>query len=251
MRPFNYSDYESQLMDHDYIRMLQKPRVRFFKDCKKVLDLGCGPGGFLELLRDEGIKAVGVDRNEAIVEKALAKGLDVVHSDLFDHLLKTDEMYDGIFCSHLVEHLSFDRVLHLLELISMRLAPRGVVVLVFPNPGSIRLHLFGFWRDPEHVRFYSGSLIVSICRHYGLKLEYSNEEEEPNRVVTPRFDPIPALPSATGWKKIFQGENGDMALFLQEFNKRVEAFNQEMERFSETLNKIWSRDDEVVLALRK
>jgi len=44
MRPFNYSDYESQLMDQDYIRMLQGPRVRFFKDCKKVLDLGSGPG---------------------------------------------------------------------------------------------------------------------------------------------------------------------------------------------------------------
>ncbi len=40
MKPFHYSDYESQLMDQDYIRMLQRPRVRFFKDCKKVLDLG-------------------------------------------------------------------------------------------------------------------------------------------------------------------------------------------------------------------
>ncbi len=42
-----------------------------------------------------------------------------------------------------------------------------------------------------------------------------------------------------------------MEIFLRQLNKQVETFNQEMERFSEALNKIWSRDDEVVLVLRK
>ena len=89
-----------------------------------------------------------------------------------------EERYDGIFCSHLMEHLPFDRVTRLVELITTRLDPGGVLALVFPNPGSIRLHLFGFWRDPEHVRFYNGNLIASVCQHYGLEMEYSNEEED-------------------------------------------------------------------------
>jgi len=46
MRPFHYSDYEAQRMDQDYIRMLQRPPVRFFRDCRRVLDLGPGPGVF-------------------------------------------------------------------------------------------------------------------------------------------------------------------------------------------------------------
>ena len=83
MKPFDYSDFESQFMDRDYIQMLQRPRVRFFKDCKKVLDLACGPGFFLELLKEAGIEAVGVDRNEGIVEKVRLKQLKVIHSDLF------------------------------------------------------------------------------------------------------------------------------------------------------------------------
>ena len=250
MRSFSYSDYESRLMDPDYIRMLQRPRVRFFKDCKRVLDLGCGPGIFLELLKEAGIDAVGADRNEAIVEKARQKGLCVIHSDLFDYLRGTEEDFDGILCSHVLEHLPFREVVDLIERIDLRLLPGGTVVFVLPNPGSIRLHLFGFWRDPEHVRFYTGNLIGSVCQHYGLKLEYSSEEEEPNRLEVPRLEPLSILSEAKGWQNLF-GKRNDLESFLHEFNGKLEAFNEKMERFAEALNKIWSRDDEVVLVLRK
>ncbi len=123
-------------------------------------------------------------------------------------------------------------------------------MLVFPNPGSIRLHLFGFWRDPEHVRFYNGNLIALVCQHYGLKLEHSSEEEEPNRLEVPRLGPLSMSSEEKGWKSLF-GKRNNMESFLHEFNREVEAFNQKMERFSEALNRIWSRDDEVVLVFRK
>jgi len=251
MRSFNYSDYESRLMDLEYIRMLQRPRVRFFRDCKKVLDLGCGPGIFLDLLKEAGIGAAGVDRNEAIVEKARQKGLRVIHSDLFDYLSRTEEEFDGIFCSHLLEHLPFEEVVRLIEKAAIRLLPGGTLVFVLPNPGSIRLHLFGFWRDPEHIRFYTGNLIASVCEHYGLKVEYSNEEETPNQLETPRFEPISIPPPEKRRKRFFRDKREEMELFLHEFNRQIEVFNQKVEKFSEALNKIWSRDDEVVLVLRK
>jgi O-antigen chain-terminating methyltransferase len=251
MKPFDYSDYESRLMDSQYIRMLQKERVRFFQGCKRVLDLACGPGIFLELLREAGIEASGVDRNEKIVQKARQKGLNLVHSDIFDYLEKNNERFGGIFCSHLLEHLPFERVVRLIELISGKLERNGILVFVLPNPGSIRLHLFGFWRDPEHVRFYTGNLIASVCQHNGLNVEYSNEEETPNLLETPRLEPISLPPSLKGWRGLVQGPKDEMRLFLHEFNKQVEAFNQKIEKFSETLNKIWSRDDEVVIVCRK
>jgi SAM-dependent methyltransferase len=251
MRSFNYSDYESRLMDKNYIQMLQRPRVRFFADCKRVLDLACGPGIFLELLGEAGIEALGVDRNEEIVHKARQKGLNLVHSDIFDYLEKNSERFCGIFCSHLLEHLPFERVVRLVELISGKLERNGILVFVLPNPGSIRLHLFGFWRDPEHVRFYTGNLIASVCQHNGLNVEYSNEEETPNLLETPRLEPISLPSSPKGWRGLLQGKKDEMRLFLHEFNKQVEAFNQKIEKFSETLNKIWSRDDEVVIVCRK
>jgi SAM-dependent methyltransferase len=251
MKPFSYSDYESRLMDSEYIRMLQRPRVRFFKDCKRVLDLACGPGVFLELLKETGIKAMGVDRDEEIVKKARLKNLEVIQADIFDYLEKAEEGYDGIFCSHFLEHISFDRVVRLIELIAKRLDSRGVLVFVLPNPGSIRLHLFGFWRDPEHVRFYTGNLIASVCQHYELSVEYSNEEEAPNLLETPRLEPISALPTVSHWKG-FLGHREDRAQsLLLELNRKIEEFNLKMEKFSEALNKVWAKDDEVVLVCRK
>ena len=273
IRPFDYSDFEVQFLDRPYIQMLQRPRVQFFKDCKRILDLACGPGFFLELLKEAGLDAVGVERNETIAEKVRQKGLKVIRSDVFQYLETTGERFDGIFCSHLLEHLSFDQISRLVELITVHLDPGGVLVLVMPNPGSIRLHLFGFWRDPEHLRFYNGNLIASVCQHYGLKAQYSNEEEEPNRMVTPRLKAISSSSSSATpclsyprrrvssvllrflqvrlFRRNQRVRQEEMGYFTREFNQQVETFNQEMEKFSEALNKIWSRDDEVVLVFRK
>ena len=250
MKPFSYSDYESRLMDGDYIRMLQQPRVGFFTGCKKVLDLACGPGIFLELLKEAGVKGMGVDRDEEIVKKARLKNLDVIQADIFGYLEEAEEGYDGIFCSHFLEHNPFDRVVRLIELVAKRLDPGGVLVIVLPNPGSIRLHLFGFWRDPEHVRFYTGNLIASVCKHYGLSIEYSNEEETPNLLETPRLEPISALPSGSRGKGLF-GRRDDNAELLLELNRKIEEFNGKMQRFSEALNKVWARDDEIVIVSKK
>ncbi|MGD0914981.1 MAG: class I SAM-dependent methyltransferase [Thermodesulfobacteriota bacterium] len=251
MKPFSYSDYESRLMDSEYIRMLQLPRVRFFKDCKRVLDLACGPGVFLELLKEAGIQAMGVDRDEQIVMKARLKNLDVIQADIFEHLERAGESYDGIFCSHFLEHIPFDRVVRLIELIANGLDPGGVLVFVLPNPGSIRLHLFGFWRDPEHVRFYTGNLIASVCQHYGLSVVTSNEEETPNLLETPRLEPISALQGDSRWKG-FWGHRDDRAeIPLLQLNRKIEEFNQKMEKFSEAVNKMWARDDEVVIVAKK
>jgi len=251
MRPFRYSDYESRLMDSEYIRMLQRPRVRFFKNCKKALDMACGPGVFLELLNEAGIEAVGVDRDEEIVTKARLKKLNVIQADIFEYLEKTDEGYDGIFCSHFLEHLPFDRVVRLVELATKRLDPGGVLVSVLPNPGSIRLHLFGFWRDPEHVRFYTGNLVASVCQHYGLEVEYSSEEETPNLLETPRMDRVSMDSQSYGWREFLFGPQDKVKALPQEFNKKIDEFNKRMERFSEVVNKIWARDDEVVIVCRK
>jgi len=39
--------------------------------------------------------------------------------------------------------------------------------------------LFGFWKVPEHVRFYHADLIESVCRHYGLPVETTNKDDAP------------------------------------------------------------------------
>ncbi len=176
---FDYAAYEFALRDRQSNRELLADHVAHFRGCRKVLDLACGPGIFLELLAEAGISALGVERNPAVVAWVRQHGWEVVEQDVFVFLEQTTATYDGIFCSHFLEHLPFDQVLRCIELLASRAAPCGTVVIVVPNPESIRMQLFGFWRDPEHVRFYHPELLEAVCRHAGLEVASTNRAEIP------------------------------------------------------------------------
>lgn len=191
--PFDYAHYELQLRYTKYRewnRELLVEYVPYFAECQRVLDLACGSGIFLELLAEKRIPAIGVERNKTVAEWVQTQGLEVVWQDAFEFLAQSRETYDGIFCSHFIEHLPFDRVVRLIELIIPRLEPGGTLVLVFPNPESIRMQLFGFWRDPEHIRFYHPELIETVCRHYGLTIVQTNREAIPFAVSPPSWETL-------------------------------------------------------------
>lgn len=184
---FDYADYEFTLRDRQWNRELLAGYVSHFRGCHKVLDLACGPGIFLELLAEQGIPALGVERNPAVVAWVKQHGWDVVEQDVFPFLEQTTEIYDGVFCSHFFEHLPFAQVLRCIELLVPRVAPTGTVVIVVPNPESIRMQLFGFWRDPEHVRFYHPELLEAVCQHAGFQVTHTNRADTPFAVAPLSF----------------------------------------------------------------
>lgn len=177
---FDYSHYEFTLRDRQRNREMQSGYVAHFQGCHKVLDLACGSGIFLELLAEHGIPALGVERNPAVAAWVKQHDWDVVEQDVFAFLEQTTGTYDGVFCSHFLEHLPFEQVLRFFELLAPRVSPAGIVVIVVPNPESIRMQLLGFWRDPEHVRFYHPELLEAVCRHAGLEVIHTNREEVPH-----------------------------------------------------------------------
>ena len=83
------SDYYAY-MDFDphgeHAREVQSFYVPMFADKSPVVDLGCGRGDFLSMLHDTGIKAVGVDSDEGMVEQARGQGLDVALDDAIEYL---------------------------------------------------------------------------------------------------------------------------------------------------------------------
>ena len=52
--------------DLDRLEKHRAKYIRCFADCKKVLDIGCGRGVFLELLKKHNIEGEGVDKEEEI-----------------------------------------------------------------------------------------------------------------------------------------------------------------------------------------
>ena len=139
---FDYSQYEFTLRDRQWNREMQSGYVAHFQGCHKVLDLACGSGIFLELLAEQGIPALGVERNPTVVAWVKQHGWDIVEQDVFAFLEQTTETYDGVFCSHFLEHLPFEQVLRFFELLAPRVRAAGTVVIVVPNPESIRCLLY-------------------------------------------------------------------------------------------------------------
>src|SRR4051812_21225900 len=94
-----------------------------------VIDLGCGEGEFVALLKETGISAYGVDLETDAVERGQAQGLDVRLGDIFEHL---DQLEDGslggAFSSQVVEHLPADLLAPLYVKLFRKLRPGARVV---------------------------------------------------------------------------------------------------------------------------
>lgn len=181
---FDYSLYEWLLRDHPLLTKMQRGEVGHFTGCRSVLDVGCGAGIFLDLLRRENISATGVERNSLVAEYGKSKGLQIATADALAYVETCDTLFDGIYCSHFIEHLPVESVQRLLERLVTCLDEGGTLVLVFPDPESIRSQLLGFWRDPEHVRFYHPELVTTMAAAVDLELVWSSYDEQPHEVAS-------------------------------------------------------------------
>ena len=89
---------------HDDIVERQRAYLPYFEGATDVLDLGCGRGEFLELLREQGIGARGIDTNPEMVARCVERGLDVTRSDALGHLRGLPEAsIGGLFSAQVVE----------------------------------------------------------------------------------------------------------------------------------------------------
>lgn len=267
---FDYATYELLMRDHPLLFAMQKPDVRHFSGCNKVLDLGCGVGIFLDALRQESITATGVERNQDLVTYGREMGLDIIASDALAYLKETKARFDGIYCSHFVEHLPVNLVEELLAGMVKLLEPNGVLVLVFPDPESIRSQLLGFWRDPEHVRFYHPQLIISMAQAHGLDCEWSSYDEQPHIIES--FELSPPLVNELNATDFFKHSLGFLEKFLNAIGlstharisnleknmtlllERQQLINSQLQARTDKLwavNRTWAWQDNAVLKLRK
>src|SRR5207247_244796 len=73
------------------IRNRQRRYVDDFRTASPVLDIGCGRGELLSLLRDAGVEARGIDADADMVAYAAGDGLDVEQADLVEYLERLDD----------------------------------------------------------------------------------------------------------------------------------------------------------------
>ncbi len=148
-------------------RVLVKEHLRryvpYFRGKDGIIDLGCGSGDFLELLKEEKISAFGVEENSNFVMEVKKRGLTVKKGKIQSFLKSCrPNSIGGFFISHVVEHLSPKEMINVMAGMQRALKPGGVLVLITPNPLSLGVMTHSFWRDPTHIRPYPLDFLVQL-----------------------------------------------------------------------------------------
>jgi SAM-dependent methyltransferase len=127
------------------------PDVRRLVGTGGVVDLGCGRGEWLTLLRDAGVPSSGVDANPRFVAAGRARGLDIELGDAIGYLQGLPPgSVDMVTAFHVIEHLGTEELLALLDAARSVLRPGGCVLLETPNPANLVMAACDFYNDPTH-----------------------------------------------------------------------------------------------------
>ena len=149
-----YVGFEDQFRGSpDDIRRRVEDYLPVFANASDVLDVGCGRGEFLELLRDRGVRAQGIDINPAMVEVCRGKGLQAETGDALAYLGGLpDGSLGGLFAAQVVEHLEPRYLMRLLDAAFDKLRPGAPIVLETINPACWFAFFESYIRDLTHVR---------------------------------------------------------------------------------------------------
>lgn len=118
-----------------------------------IIDLGCGRGEWLEVLRDEGLFAQGTDKNRVFLEVCRELNLNVVEQDALALLQgRKPNSVGAVTAFHIIEHLQLKTLIAVLDESLRVLKPGGVLIVETPNPENIVVGACNFYYDPTHVR---------------------------------------------------------------------------------------------------
>jgi SAM-dependent methyltransferase len=187
----DYFAFESRMRGSvDAIRERQRRYVEDFKDAAPVLDIGCGRGEFLSLLRDAGIEAAGIDADADMVAYARGEGLDVTQADVVQQLERTpDVSLGGIFMAQVVEHLPPAVLVQSLQLAAAKLRPGGLLVAETINPLS-PLALRHYFADLTHAQPLVPETLELLARQAGFASTETRFLNEPAERLQEPDDPL-------------------------------------------------------------
>ncbi len=135
---------------------------------KRLLDLGCGRGEWLDLLRAWGHAPEGVDCNAAMVDGCFERGHKVHLGDALAFLRAQPEAsFDAVSAFHLIEHLPLQVLIALFDEALRVLRPGGFVLFETPNPENLQVGACNFYLDPTHLNPIPPAVAEFIAQQRG------------------------------------------------------------------------------------
>lgn len=133
----------------------------------RVLDAGCGGGGYVDLLARRGFEAVGVDKFDFYLGLAAERNLrgTFLQADLTEGLPFPDKDFDSAFSFDVFEHADDEAAVRELA----RVTRRRLLVIV-PQVDTALGHFgmtLGPYRDPTHLRYYTPDRLHALAAAVG------------------------------------------------------------------------------------
>ena len=210
-----YVGFEEQFRgSNDEIRARIADYVPLFAGARDVLDIGCGRGEFLALLRDAGVTASGIDLNPSMIEVCREQGLAATATDALTYLrAQPDASLGGLFSAQVVEHLEPRYLTQLLDAAYDTLRPGSPIVLETINPACWSAFFDSYIRDITHVRpLHPDTLKYLLVASGFQRVEIRYRAPYPE---TDKLQPIDRTPAA-----------GQLAAWADTLNENVDKLNR-------------------------
>lgn len=157
------------------LKLWHLPYADLFAGRAPVLDIGCGPGYFADLLRERETACLGLDIDPEMVRASQERGHETIQGD-DTSIAGLAQRFRGIHLSHVIEHVWGDDAVRLLEACATKLESDGILVIRTPNWGNRHVRKHVFWLDHTHKRPYPRELLAKLLGDMGLHVYSAGAE---------------------------------------------------------------------------
>jgi SAM-dependent methyltransferase len=176
------------------IRRRVEEYLPILASASNVVDIGCGRGELLELLKERGVTARGVDLNPGMVALCRAQGLAVEQGDAVGFLSRLpDSEIGGLVAVQVVEHFEPSYLMRFLETAFHKMRPGAPIILETINPACWMAFFETYIRDLTHRRPLHPETLRYLVESSG----FSNVDVQFRRAV-PDADRLRRVAAAAG-----------------------------------------------------
>jgi O-antigen chain-terminating methyltransferase len=158
-----------------------------------VLDIGCGRGEWLELLKEKGLTGRGFDLNRVMVQQCQEIGLQVQEQEAVAGLRELPPNSLGAITGiHIIEHLPFKQMIALFDEALRVIKSGGVIIFETPNPENILVGAHTFYSDPSHKNPLPPQMIQYLVEARGF-VRPQIMRLHPNEVLAETLSNVPEI----------------------------------------------------------
>jgi 2-polyprenyl-3-methyl-5-hydroxy-6-metoxy-1,4-benzoquinol methylase len=238
LNAFAYVAFEDRYRGStDEIRKRLQDYLPVFAGAANVLDVGCGRGELLDLLREQGVEARGIDINDEMVAICRDRGLKAEKADAIAFLnAQPEHSLGGLIAIQVVEHLEPSYLIRFIEAAHRAMKTDAPLVLETINAACWSAFFDSYIRDFTHVRPLHPDTMRYLVQAGGFR-----SVEIQFRSPFGREDRLPTVPLPAAEPP------GDMPAAGPSMADLIEALNAHAERLN---SRLFTHRDYAIVARR-